>query len=51
MVTPHLNQVYYVDQYTIYDFQNNINRKYRTDDRVEMEVINRLDKRCSESKR
>jgi len=51
LVSGNLNQIYYVNQYTLHDFQSKIERKYRTDDNVEQEVIRRLDKRCSESKK
>lgn len=51
LVSGILNQIYYVDQYSIYDFQSNMNSKYRTDDKVDQEVINRLNKKCNESKK
>lgn len=46
-----MNQIYFVNQYTVYEFQQRIDRKYKTDEKVEEEVIRRLDKRCTESKK
>ena len=46
-----LNQQYFVDQHTLYHFQHNINKKYRTDDSVEQEVMRRLNSKCSEAKK
>ena len=51
LVTQNLNQIYFVNQYTIYDFQRDLNRKHRTDDRVEDEVISRLDRKCNDAKK
>ena len=49
--TNNLNQVYFVNDYALYDFRQASERKLRTDDRVEDEVIRRLEKKCSESQK
>ena len=49
--TNNLQQVYYVNDYALYDFRQSSERKLRTDDRVEDEVIRRLEKKCQESKK
>eukprot|EP00356_Strombidium_inclinatum_P012475 CAMPEP_0170481602 /NCGR_PEP_ID=MMETSP0208-20121228/1983_1 /TAXON_ID=197538 /ORGANISM="Strombidium inclinatum, Strain S3" /LENGTH=345 /DNA_ID=CAMNT_0010754337 /DNA_START=14 /DNA_END=1057 /DNA_ORIENTATION=+ len=41
----------FVNQYTLYDFQKAYDRKSNTDDRVEDEVVKRLDKKCREQTR
>jgi len=51
LISTNLNQIYWVNKYTVYDFNHNMNLKFNTDDKVEEEVIRRLDKRCNESKK
>mmetsp|Transcript_782 Transcript_782/g.1396 ORF Transcript_782/g.1396 Transcript_782/m.1396 type:complete len:91 (+) Transcript_782:508-780(+) len=51
LVSQNLNQIYFVNQNAIYDFQRSINKKYKTDDKVEEEVLRRLDRKCGESKK
>lgn len=49
--TNNLNQVYFVNDHALRDFRQASERKLRTDDRVEDEVIRRLEKKCQESQR
>lgn len=49
--TSNLNQLYFVNDQALYEFRRASERKLRTDDRVEDEVIRRLEKKCSESKK
>ena len=49
--TNNLNQVYFVNDYALSDFRHASERKLRTDDRVEDEVVRRLERKCAESKK
>jgi hypothetical protein len=40
-----------VNEFTLRDFRQSTERKLRTDDRVEDEVIRRLERKCQESKK
>lgn len=49
LTTGNLNHVYYVNEFSLYDFRQQTELKLLTDDRVEDEVIRRLDIKCDES--
>lgn len=46
-----LQQIYYVSPYTTRDFKIDPTLKTATDERVEQEILNRLDHHCSEAQR
>lgn len=46
-----LQQIYYVSPYTLRDFKIDPKLREATDDRVETEILNRLEQHCNEAQR